>query len=518
MRVSTSQMFARGLAAMQSQQAGLSRTQQQVASGQRILQPADDPTGAKRVIDLERGIALSKQYEDNGNLARSRLEREESALVGVRDVLDKVRELALQGNNATISAPDRAAIARELQVQLEQLVAVANTQDGNGEYLFSGFATRTQPFSLAPAGGASYAGDQGSRRVQIGPNRDIAVGDPGNAIFQNIRTGNGTFVTGYDAANTGSGVIDPGSVVDLGAWDGGTYSVRVAADSGASGTLAFADSGTPDTLGYSLAIDGTTVYSVTSAGAPVTTLTDLASQINDDEPSTGVRAIVDGGALYLMRTSPSAAPIVVTESLSGASDGEADGMTTYFGQSLNGASTPSNSLSFSSPARWFAYDSAATQVASGDYLSGAAITFRGIKTDVRGSPDLGDSFSVAPSTDQDMFTTVQSLISALTVTPISPGDGTRRQNDVNRALVDIDRALERVSESRAAVGARLGAIDQEASAGQDYQLILNELLSTTRDLDMAEAITRLTSQSTALQAAQQSFVRIQGLSLFDLIR
>ena len=205
MRVSTSQMFARGLAALQSQQAGLSRTQQQVASGQRILQPADDPTGAKRVIDLERGIALSKQYEDNGNLARSRLEREESALVGVRDVLDKVRELALQGNNATISAPDRAAIARELQVQLEQLVAVANTQDGNGEYLFSGFATRTQPFSLAPAGGASYAGDQGSRRVQIGPNRDIAVGDPGNAIFQNIRTGNGTFVTGYDAPTPAAG-------------------------------------------------------------------------------------------------------------------------------------------------------------------------------------------------------------------------------------------------------------------------------------------------------------------------
>ena len=517
MRVSTSQLFARGLAAMQSQQAGLVRTQNQVASGQRIGQPADDPVGAKRIIDLDRGIALAKQYEANGNLARGRLEREEGALVDVRSVLDKVRELGLQGNNATLSAADRAGVARELEVQLDQLLAVANSSDGNGEYLFSGFATHTQPFSLLPAGGVRYDGDEGGRRTQIGPTREIPISNPGSQVFRDIRTGNGTFVAGYDPANTGSGVIDPGSVVDLGQWDGDTYAIRFGADSGASGTLAFADGGTADTLGYSLAIDGVTVYSVTSAGAPVATLTDLATEINDDEPTTGVRAIVDGGALYLMRSAPSAAPIVVSESLSGASDGENDTVSTYFGQSLNGAGTPALSRSFAEPARWFAYDSAAAQVASGDYQSGTGIAFRGIKTEVRGTPGLGDSFDIAPSTDQDMFTTLQSLISALTVTPLSPGDGTRRQNDVNRALVDIDRALDRVSETRATIGARLAVIEQEAAAGQDFQLILNESLSEIRDLDMAEAITRLTSQSTALEAAQRSFLKIQGLSLFNFI-
>ena len=138
MRISTSGAFQRGVSLMQQIQAALDRTQRQISSGRRLLSPSDDPIASSRTIELRETLSRIQQFERNGNIARNRLGFEESALSSVNDVLQRIRELALQANNATQSDETRRLIAAEVREQLDQLVQLANQQDGNGRFLFSG--------------------------------------------------------------------------------------------------------------------------------------------------------------------------------------------------------------------------------------------------------------------------------------------------------------------------------------------------------------------------------------------
>jgi flagellar hook-associated protein 3 FlgL len=109
-------------------------------------------------------------------------------------------------------------------VRFDELLGLANARDGAGGYLFSGYSETVKPFAATPAG-AVYNGDQGQRQLQVGAARTLAVTEPGSAIFERIRTGNGTFATSQSPANTGGGVVTVGSVVNPAAVTGDTYQV-----------------------------------------------------------------------------------------------------------------------------------------------------------------------------------------------------------------------------------------------------------------------------------------------------
>jgi flagellar hook-associated protein 3 FlgL len=264
MRISTSGAFQQGLNMMLQLQAALDRTQRQIASGRRILSPADDPIAAARSLKLREQVSRLEQFDRNATMAKNRLSSEEAALQSVNNVLQRVRELALQANNASQSNESRRSIAVEIRQHVDALVELANQQDGNGRYLFGGNRDGIEP--VARAGAAfSYDGDQGQRFVQIGENRHVADGDPGTAIFFHVRNGNGTFSVSADAANGGTGVTGPGSVLDATQYDQGDYTVRFVdpqnyevADAGgtviASGT--FQDGDSISFRGISVAIAG----------------------------------------------------------------------------------------------------------------------------------------------------------------------------------------------------------------------------------------------------------------------
>ena len=90
-------------------------------------------------------------------------------------------------------------------------------------------------------------------------------------------------------------------------------------------------------------------------------------------------------------------------------------------------------------------------------------------------------------------------------------------NAINRFFVDIDRAMDNFRGIRAEIGARMNALDSQQSLNEDFILRTRETISELEDLDITEAITRFTQQEVALQAAQQSYTRIQGLSLFNFL-
>ncbi len=519
MRISTNQINDQAVGAMLDTQTKAARTQLQLATGRKILTPADDPAAGASILGLKQAIAVNAQYQKNADTARARLHREESALTGVENLLQRVRELAIQGNNDSQNSQTRRAIASEVRERLSELLAIANTVDANGEYLFAGYQRHTQPFAADPAGGYNYFGDQGQRFLEIGPDRQMADGDPGADVFQLIGNGNGTFTTQEDSANNGSGVIDPGRVSDPTAYDGDTYTVLFPFETAATGTLAFNDNNANDTLAYTLSIDGTAVYTVDETGAPVNTLAGLAAEINDDAGVTGVRAYVANSRLYLTRTAPSTSPITVTESVSGYTAGDGDQVTGYFGTVLDADTDPSVDIVYM-PADATAYlvlDSSANVEAAGAYAEDAVVSFNGVQTSFKGAPLHGDRFTIAPNTNQDLFATVENLATALETGAGDTAGRARFHNAINRFLTDLDQAQTNIEDVHARIGGRLNAIDSQVDGNELATLQLRETLSTVEDLDYAEAISRLNLQLLALQAAQQSFVRIQGLSLFNFL-
>jgi len=192
MRISTSQLFRQGVDAMLDKQRELGRTELQVASGKRILRPSDDPSSAVRILDLNEAQKRLEQYQRNADMAVARLDQEETALIGIGDLLQRVRELAVQGANDTLNIDDRRAIAAEVRQHMDSFLQLANSQDANGEYLFAGFQSLTPALSHDGMGNFSYQGDTGQRMLKIGDNREVAVGDPGSIFMDFPATAGGT--------------------------------------------------------------------------------------------------------------------------------------------------------------------------------------------------------------------------------------------------------------------------------------------------------------------------------------
>jgi flagellar hook-associated protein 3 FlgL len=141
----------------------------------------------------------------------------------------------------------------------------------------------------------------------------------------------------------------------------------------------------------------------------------------------------------------------------------------------------------------------------------------GIELSITGEPANGDKFTIAPSVNQDIFATVYDLITALETAGPGPTAKTRLTNAINTALNNIDNAIDVSLTVRAAVGARAKEADTARSAAADLSQQYSTTLSQLQDLDYAKAISNLTFQQVSLEAAQKSFLRVQGLSLFEYL-
>lgn len=185
MRISTSWAQQLSVNAILDQQAKLSETQMQLSTGKKMLEPSDDPSAAARVVDLNQSINQTQQYQKNIDAARQRLSLQDGLLQNSVDIIQRINELGIQGLNATTSPSDKAIIATEMDGLKDQLVAIANTRNANGEYIFSGFKSDKEPFAKvqAPGGGYSYSGDSNQRQIQIGTNRLVADGNSGDSVF-----------------------------------------------------------------------------------------------------------------------------------------------------------------------------------------------------------------------------------------------------------------------------------------------------------------------------------------------
>jgi flagellar hook-associated protein 3 FlgL len=401
-RLSTLSFYTGSLAAMQQQAAELAKLQNQVANGRRVNTPADDPIGAVHILELERAQSESEQFGKNSTMIQNRLNLEEQALADTGTVLTRVRELTLQASNiGTLSDSDRRSIATELASRLSEVQDIANRQDGNGEYLFAGYSTLTQPFAGGASAPVSYVGDQGSRLVQVSSTQRVADSHPGFDVFMNIKEGNGTFATAVTPANTGSGSISVGEVIDPSSWVSDNY-----------------------TITFTTATD----WQVTDSAVP------------------------------------------------------------------------------------------ANVVASGVYTSGAPIEFNGARVTISGAPAVGDTFSVKQARSEDIFTTVSDIIAALRQPAGTPAANAQLASTLNGSLQQIDQASDHLLGKRAEVGARLSTLESTENSRSALDVDIASALSDLRDLDYADALTKMNQRLVGLQAAQMSYSQISQLSLFNYLK
>ena len=184
MRISTQTLFETGAARIGELQSGLVKTQQQIGTGRRILTPADDPVAAARALEVTQSQSLNTQYGVNRQHAKSSLGAVEGALSSVTALLHDVKAAVVSAGNGSFSDMERGFLATELRGRFEQLLGLANSRDAMGNYLFSGFQTATPAFAETTPGVVQYQGDQGQRLVQADATRQMAVSNPGQAVFQ----------------------------------------------------------------------------------------------------------------------------------------------------------------------------------------------------------------------------------------------------------------------------------------------------------------------------------------------
>jgi flagellar hook-associated protein 3 FlgL len=224
MRISTLGFENDASQQMQTLDSEISQTQQQLSTGISLQNAADNPAAMAQVNQLDAQISASQQYQTNGSALNSNLQLEEQSLTDATNVMQSARDLAVQANNASLTQAQRQDIATQLQQLQQQLIATANSTDSNGNYLFAGEASTTQPFTQSGSA-VAYNGSSSVSQVQISSNQRVSSGDSGANVFMSIPAGNGTFTTAVGAANTGTATIDTGTVVNASQWVPDTYTI-----------------------------------------------------------------------------------------------------------------------------------------------------------------------------------------------------------------------------------------------------------------------------------------------------
>ena len=395
MRISTAGLYQQTLTSLLSKQRELAKTQQELVTGNKLLRASSDPTGAAQAQRLDHAIASLDHFDRGSGLLGNRLRLQESALSDAGDYLSRARELAVQGNTATISASDRKLIAVEIRSIRSEMLAIANRDDGDGRRLFAGQRDGVMPFSES-GGVVTYSGDDGRNSVDVAPDLALADTDPGSEVFMRPRTGDGDVRASAGAGNTGTAVLQSARVSNSAAW--------------------------------------------------------------------------------------SAQPL---------------------------------SLAFTSPTTWEMRDGGGAVLSSGTFAAGDTVSAAGVQVQLAGSPAAGDTFAVVPAPRQDVFATLKALADALEAPADSPAARARLGNAMAAGLSDIATAQEHFLSIRASTGARLAALDNAYDRRADEDVSLRSSLSDLRDVDYAEATTRLNLQMTAIEAAQRTMLRVQSSSLFD---
>ena len=162
---------------------------QQVSSGQKLNSLSDNPAAAASLVNLRMQSSSDTQYLQNISSLTGSLNVADSALSSVVEALTTAQSLGVEGANGTVNAQNQQALAQQVQGIQQEILGLANTSY-NGQYLFSGTATTTQPYvaDASAASGVTYNGNDNSNSVEISEGQAMPTSLPGSQLFSNATT------------------------------------------------------------------------------------------------------------------------------------------------------------------------------------------------------------------------------------------------------------------------------------------------------------------------------------------
>ncbi|GAA3702759.1 flagellar hook-associated protein FlgL [Oceanisphaera sediminis] len=192
MRVSTGQIQRIMMHSMEQGGADYGKLLQQMASGDRLLKPSDDPLATVRLQGIDKELSALGQYEKNAEQVKSRLGQEETQIDAMKDVLLRLRDMTVEAGNGSYELAERQALTQEMDSLKQTLLDLANARNEEGHYLFSGSKTDVAAIAETAPGVFSYQGDDYQRQVAIAngvtvPSNDSAkrlLFDGGNLLQQ----------------------------------------------------------------------------------------------------------------------------------------------------------------------------------------------------------------------------------------------------------------------------------------------------------------------------------------------
>lgn len=271
MRVTTANTFERGIDLMQRRAAEMADAQERLISGKRILRASDDPSGAAQV---ERALAREARADANQRVleaSRNAMALAEGALGDVTNVLRDARTLVVQAGNPVLDDASRRTLGDGLRSLRQQILDIANRDDGTGGWIFGAQGSAAPPFVDAVSG-VLFRGAPG--QAQAASSEPLALSADGDATFLRALSGNGVFVTQPGASNGPGAWIDNGAVSDPSALTGDPYQLVFTTDP----------------------VSGDTTYAVLRDGVPTAALA---------EPFVSGKAIVIDGMSVTITGTPS---------------------------------------------------------------------------------------------------------------------------------------------------------------------------------------------------------------------
>ena len=477
LRPTTASNYARVLMGLEFNQVRLLQSQEQVATGRRILRPSDDPVGSAHALSFTRRLAHVEQYRGAAQAGRDVLEQGAARLQDASSLLTDVRELFLQGMSGTLTGDDREAIAIEIEVLRDQLVELANTQS-SGRYLFGGTADDGAPWVEANEGGllrAHYTGSEIEPLVRIGADVEVPVTVTGSRAFGVFEPSGVAFagLTGVSlgtTANEGTGyeylefrhdATDPGSLATVG--------------------VALVDGGSGDTIlgDQSLTID------------PVAGTVQLGSGTPIAIPGPGSDKLGD---------------LVVRNELGGELHLDLSGYTgAAFSDTVRGEGSVSIDGQTYTPLSFTETDLELRHGATGAVLH----------VDTTGVGRAGVELAQFSGT-VNVFDTLQGMVEDL-----RNDEGLNHSDQLarmNQRLEELDRNHDNLVVSLGVLGARSARLQSADTRLEGLDLQLNGLLSEQTDADLSEVVVDMLRSEQGLQLAQASGTRLIQNSLLNFLR
>lgn len=237
MRITTNMVYDRNISSLNGANERLSTAYEQLMTGNKFKTAGEDPSGMSQKLALTKEIDLFKQYGVNGSLLENSLGHEETVLTALNTAMTSAQTLIQKANDSAVGYEDRQAIASELEGLQKQMFDLMNSKNSQGEYIFGGNQSKTQPFIQDASGNYVFQGDTGQRNIQVSPTVQIPANDSGFNLFEIVPT--------RRTSSAGSANIQVG-VADQGHFDSfyrNNYDPSLASNQYTVNTIA----GTPDT-------------------------------------------------------------------------------------------------------------------------------------------------------------------------------------------------------------------------------------------------------------------------------